>query len=187
MTSRQRGSTLLLLSLLASGAARADALDVAITRALRDSHVTGASVAVVRHGNIVELGAYGLAHVEDRAGVMPATRFETASISGYGDGWATAIRLVAALPSLGTARTDPAVFGPELTLRNPEELRQVLAHVKDVSFVSRRSLAGRPARWHDHLLVDVVTLRMQAPEEMLFLSCYRDAAGVVHDVEPTFR
>jgi hypothetical protein len=94
---------------------------------------------------------------------------------------------VAVLPTLATARPDRTVFGPELTLRDPEDVRELLAHATDVAFASRRALGARGLRWHGHLLQDVVTLRAQTPEETVFLSFYRDASGVVHDVEPDFR
>lgn len=130
-------------------------------------------------------GRGGGDRIFDAVGVVLGLPDLTASTGADPDPAGTA-HLVAGLSTLAT-HPDATVFGPELTVRDPEDLREVLGQAREVAFVSRRSLAGRPVRWHGHLLDDVLTLRAQTPGETVFLSCYRDGAGLVHAIEPTFR
>jgi D-alanyl-D-alanine carboxypeptidase len=71
----------------------ADKLDGELTKAMQADHVPGLSVAVVKNGRVVKLASYGVASVEHRAKVTPATRFEIASMSKMFI--ATAIRILA--------------------------------------------------------------------------------------------
>ena len=66
---------------LVGGTARADKLDVEVTKAMQVDHTPGLSLAVVKNGKVIKLGAYGVANLEHRVKVTPATRFEIASMS----------------------------------------------------------------------------------------------------------
>jgi hypothetical protein len=73
---------ILTLSLLLLGAVPSgDDLDAAIRRQLDREHVPALTFAVVRHGNILRQGAYGLANLEWKALATIHTKFEVASVS----------------------------------------------------------------------------------------------------------
>jgi CubicO group peptidase (beta-lactamase class C family) len=72
---------LLLLLLFVPLFARADDLDVAIENQMRQDGVPGLTFAVVRNGEIVRMGAYGLGNLEWQARATDDTRFEVASVS----------------------------------------------------------------------------------------------------------
>jgi CubicO group peptidase (beta-lactamase class C family) len=61
--------------------ASADELDRAIEAEMARQQVPGLTLAVVRQGRIVRLGAHGFGDLEWRARATPDTRFEIASIS----------------------------------------------------------------------------------------------------------
>ena len=78
---------------LSVASARADKFDTELTKQLKADHVPGMSIAVVKDGKVIKLGAYGVANVEHGAKVTPATRFEIASMSKMFI--ATAVRMLA--------------------------------------------------------------------------------------------
>lgn len=78
---------------LSVASARADKLDTELGKLIKSDHIPGLSIAVVKDGKVVKLGAYGVANVEHQAKVTPATRFEIASMSKAFI--ATAIRMLA--------------------------------------------------------------------------------------------
>lgn len=70
-----------LLLFCAFGSAQADALDDYIEAQMRQLHIPGLSIAVVRDGRIAESRGYGLANVELKADVTEDTVFEIGSIT----------------------------------------------------------------------------------------------------------
>ena len=86
MMNRQRflGSILLLglVPLLAAApGARADAVDDTVQREMRDQHIPGLSLAVIRGGNVVKLQGFGLASVELNAPATADTVYHLASVT----------------------------------------------------------------------------------------------------------
>ena len=71
----------LLGGVLVARGARADAVDDYIASAMREQHVPGLSLAVVREGRIVKAKGYGLASVELNAPATPETVYRLASIT----------------------------------------------------------------------------------------------------------
>jgi len=63
------------------GYSQGDDLDRDIQRIMAESKVPGLSLAVLKHGKIVRLSAYGYASLEWKAKTTPDTRFEIASMS----------------------------------------------------------------------------------------------------------
>lgn len=76
-----RCARLALFAILVSGAAGADEIDARIRAAMSRDGAPAVTIAVVRHGAIVRLGAYGYADLEWKARATPDTRFEIASMS----------------------------------------------------------------------------------------------------------
>ncbi len=80
---------LIALALPALGAARdapeskgkADEVESFLRGEMRKRHIPGLQFAVVRHGEIVKLGAYGLANIQDAVPVDNQTVFQTNSIT----------------------------------------------------------------------------------------------------------
>ena len=71
----------LFLIALFSISARADAVDEYVRAALRERHIPGAAIAVIKNGKVVKTGGYGLASVEFNVSVTPETVFEIGSVS----------------------------------------------------------------------------------------------------------
>jgi CubicO group peptidase (beta-lactamase class C family) len=65
--------------LLSASAACADPVDDVVRDAMARSHIPGAAVAVVEHGRVVKLAAYGVANLEWQAPVDLDTAFQLAS------------------------------------------------------------------------------------------------------------
>src|SRR5436190_3576105 len=78
---RDMRAAVLLALVAVSVAATADRFDRDIPAAMRREHVPGLSFAVVRNGQLVRSGGYGLANLEWGARVTPDTKFEIASMS----------------------------------------------------------------------------------------------------------
>jgi len=78
---------------LRTGPSRADALDREIRAAMDREGLPGLTLAVVRHGRIVRLGAYGYGNLEWKAKATPDTRFEIASMSKMFTGAAARIMI----------------------------------------------------------------------------------------------
>jgi len=72
---------LALASSTLSSRAGADELDRAIEAEMARQQVAGLTLAIVRNGEIVRLGAYGYGDLEWRSKASPDTRFEIASMS----------------------------------------------------------------------------------------------------------
>lgn len=72
---------LLLVACCFSFAARASSVDDFIAMKMRERHIPGVALAVVRNGKILKRRGYGLASIEHEARVTPATVFEIGSIS----------------------------------------------------------------------------------------------------------
>ena len=66
-------------SILAPLVARADAADDLVAKAMRQDHVPGLSLAVIRDGRVVKLRGYGWA-VEQKVRATPQTVYQTGSI-----------------------------------------------------------------------------------------------------------
>ena len=71
----------MLLVLAWTAAARADATDDYIARAMKQFHLTGVALLVVTDGQIVKAAGYGLADIERKTPVTPDTVFKIGSIS----------------------------------------------------------------------------------------------------------
>jgi len=80
-------ASLLLLPLVAI----ADDLDDAIRKQMALEHVPGLTLAVVKHGKIIRLGAYGYGNLEWQTKTTNDTKFEVASVSKMIAGAATRI------------------------------------------------------------------------------------------------
>lgn len=91
-------------------------------------------------------------------------------------------RLVGAMEAV--ARGERAsLVGEDVPLAQLDGLRRDILG-KQIRFVSRHALASRKLRWHGHSIVDVVTLEIGGAKPRLLVACYRDADGVVHELEP---
>lgn len=92
---------------LLEGPARAgtsEAVDAVIGRVMRDLHVPGMGVALVRAGKVEKLATYGVANVEWQAAVTDDTRFQLASATKVFTG-----TLVMLLVQDGTLRLDDPI------------------------------------------------------------------------------
>jgi CubicO group peptidase (beta-lactamase class C family) len=100
-------------------------IDQIVRKVLKDTGVPGASVAVVRNGQIALAQAYGQARLEPPVPATPAMRFSIGSISKQFT--ATAILL---LQEQGKLSLDDRVgrFLPDLTKANDVTVRQLLSH-----------------------------------------------------------
>ena len=72
---------LLVSVLLVSNASAADAISRYITTTLRDTHVPGAALAVVKDGHVVKEVLYGTASIQLGTPVQRSTRFQLASVT----------------------------------------------------------------------------------------------------------
>jgi CubicO group peptidase (beta-lactamase class C family) len=72
---------LLLLCLLCAPSVWADPVDDYVTAQMREQHIPGLSVAIVRDGRIVKAQGYGLANVELNAPATPETVYHLASLT----------------------------------------------------------------------------------------------------------
>lgn len=86
--SKHRWLSLLVWSLLLLGgtccqpaAAQTDSVDLFLTAKMRQLRIPGLQLAVVRHGQVVKLGQYGLATIQDSIPVGRNTRFTINSIT----------------------------------------------------------------------------------------------------------
>ncbi|HEX8639202.1 MAG TPA: serine hydrolase domain-containing protein, partial [Pyrinomonadaceae bacterium] len=61
--------------------AQADAIDEYVRTALRERHIPGAAIAVIKNGKVVKTAGYGLASIEFNARATPETVFEIGSVS----------------------------------------------------------------------------------------------------------
>lgn len=66
---------------LFSISAQADAVDEYVRAAMRERHIPGAAIAVVKNGKVVKTAGYGLASVEFNVPATPETVFEIGSVS----------------------------------------------------------------------------------------------------------
>ena len=81
MRSKIRMMAAALLLFCAQGSARADAVDDYVVAQMRQLHIPGLSVAVVRAGRIVKARGYGLANVELNVPATEDTVFEIGSVT----------------------------------------------------------------------------------------------------------
>jgi D-alanyl-D-alanine carboxypeptidase len=65
--------------LLASGVARADAVDDALNAEIKRQNIPGIAISVVRDGKVARLSGYGIANLELGVPVTPDTVFQTGS------------------------------------------------------------------------------------------------------------
>ena len=63
-----------------SPAAKGDVIDSYIETQMRNLHIPGISLAVVRNGRIVKAKGYGLANIEANSAAAPKTVYEIGSI-----------------------------------------------------------------------------------------------------------
>ena len=100
-------------------------IDRAATKALADTGVPSASIAVVKDGKIAYLQAYGDARLEPKTPARPAMRYSVGSISKQFT--AAAILMLAEQGKL--ALDDPVSrYVPDLTRGNEVTIRQLLSH-----------------------------------------------------------
>ncbi len=81
MLSNSRITVVALILCCAFGSARADGVDEYISAQMRQLHIPGLSLAVVRDGRVVKSKGYGLAHVELNVPITEDTVFEIGSIT----------------------------------------------------------------------------------------------------------
>jgi CubicO group peptidase (beta-lactamase class C family) len=81
MRRRRATCRLFLILVLLPVFAHADGLDVELRKEMQQEGVPGLTLAVVRNGEIVRLGAYGLGNLEWQVPATNDTRFEVASVS----------------------------------------------------------------------------------------------------------
>src|SRR5262250_2299555 len=100
-------------------------VDKLATEALEQSGVPSASVAVVKHGQIVYLKAYGSARLEPKTPATSSMRYSIGSISKQ---FTAAAMLL--LQEEGKLSLDDKVakFIPDLTRANEVSIRQLLSH-----------------------------------------------------------
>jgi D-alanyl-D-alanine carboxypeptidase len=106
------------------------AIDAIVGKALADSLVPSASIAIVRDGGIALAKAYGAARLDGQTAATPAMRYKIASNSKQLT--ATAILLLAEERKL-SLDDKVARFLPELTRANDITLRQLLTHTSGYS------------------------------------------------------
>ena len=128
---------LLVLSATASLAQAQEALapeitagiDAAVMKALKETGVPGASVAVVHDGAIALAKAYGRARLDPPAPATPAMRYPIGSISKQFT--AAAVAMLAAEGKLGL-EDRVAKFLPDLPRAGDITLRQILSHTAGI-------------------------------------------------------
>lgn len=123
-------SLLLLVFFGASLIARADQVDDYITAQMREQHIPGLSLAVIRDGRIVKMQGYGLANVEEQTPATPQTVYHLASLTKQFMG--AAIVLLAQDGKLGL--DDPISRYLEKTPARWSEItiRQLLTHTSGI-------------------------------------------------------
>ncbi len=106
-------------------AAKQAAVDQAVTKALAQTGVVGASVAIVQDGKLAYAHAYGLARLEGKVPANPGMRYKIGSNSKQIT--ATAMLL---LSEEGKVSLDDPVsrFFPDLTRAKEVTIRQLLSH-----------------------------------------------------------
>jgi D-alanyl-D-alanine carboxypeptidase len=77
----RRISTLFFVALAFAVSACADTVDDYLTAEIRDRHIPGLALAIVRDGHIEKLAAYGLANVELNVPASPQTVFQIQSVT----------------------------------------------------------------------------------------------------------
>lgn len=110
----------------AQAAAPTDSVDLLVQQAMRQLRIPGLQLAVVRHGQLVKLGNYGLANVQDSVPVTGQTRFFLNSITKAFVGVA-----VMQLVEAGKLDLDAPIgrYQPELPATwHPATVRQLLTH-----------------------------------------------------------
>ncbi|WP_052695506.1 serine hydrolase domain-containing protein [Hymenobacter sp. AT01-02] len=126
---RTVGAALVLLfSVASTGQAQSapDSVDQLVQRAMRQLRIPGVQLAVVRHGQVIKLGNYGLANVQDSVPVTTQTRFFLNSITKAFVG-------VAVMQLVESGKLDLAApvgrYLPELPATwHPVTVRQLLTH-----------------------------------------------------------
>ena len=73
-------SLVMVVALAVAGRAHADPVDSVVLAEMKRMHIPGVSLVVVRNGKIVKERGYGLANVEHRVPVTPATVFQSGSV-----------------------------------------------------------------------------------------------------------
>lgn len=119
-----------LLGISAGGRAQSapapDSVDLLVQQAMRQLRIPGLQLAVVRHGQVVKLGNYGVANVQDSVPVSTQTRFFLNSITKAFVG-------VAVMQLVEAGQLDLAApvgrYLPELPAAwHPVTVRQLLTH-----------------------------------------------------------
>ncbi len=100
-------------------------IDTLVTGSLERTGVPGASIAVVQHGRIAYVRAYGLAGLEPRVEAAPEMRYSIGSISKQFT--ATAILLLQEEGKL-SLNDSVARYLPDLTRAGEVTIRQLLSH-----------------------------------------------------------
>ena len=138
---RRVGVPILALLLLAPAAARADRVDDYLRARIKEFHLPGVSLVVIKNGEIVKAQGYGLAHVEGKVPAQADTVYKIGSVSKQFI--ATAIMLLAQDGRIALADpvgkyipTAPATWAP-ITIRH------LLTHT---SGIVRESPAFSPIR-----------------------------------------
>ena len=81
MTLKRLPLAVVLVVVTWTAAARADSIDEYIARAMKEFHLPGVALLVVRDGQVVKAAGYGFADIERKTPVTPDTVFKIGSIS----------------------------------------------------------------------------------------------------------
>ena len=81
MTPKRLPLAVMLVVLTWTATARADSIDEYIARAMKQFHLPGLALLVVRDGQVVKAAGYGFADIERKTPVTPETVFKIGSIS----------------------------------------------------------------------------------------------------------
>lgn len=108
--------------------------DAAVRQAMKEQHIPGIGLAVVRNGGIVKAKGYGLANVELNTRVSPDTVFNAGSISKQFT--ATAILLLAEEGKLGLDDSIAKYFPEAPPALKAVTIRHLLTHTSGIPDVS---------------------------------------------------
>jgi CubicO group peptidase (beta-lactamase class C family) len=119
----------------ASGDAKFSAdVDAVVRQEMKEQHIPGIGLAVVRNGRIVKAKGYGLANIELNTPVLPETVFEAGSITKQFT--ATAIMLLAEEGKLGLDDSIAKYFPEAPPALKAVTIRHLLTHTSGIPDVS---------------------------------------------------
>ena len=152
---------------------RADEVDVYVETQIKNLHIPGASLAVVRHGKIIKSKGYGFADLQSNAPATPQTVYEIGSMTKQ----FTAVAVMM-LAEEGKLRTDDKItkyFPDAPAWWNQITVRHLLTHtsgiqnhvaVPDYMNIFRTSLTGKESPSRDEIVKEFYKLPSEfAPGE----------------------